>query len=54
MFLVKCDLDKSICIVNDVIYDEETTSLNTGDKVQFIYNSKMYDGSIIMESGKFS
>jgi len=52
MFILQCKKDKSYCVVaeNAVIFDDE--HIEPGDKVNFVWNKKSYDGIVIMRSGK--
>jgi len=51
MFILQCKTDESYCVVaeNAVIFDEH---VEPGDKVNFVWNKKSYDGVVIMRSGK--
>ncbi|XP_036138740.1 uncharacterized protein LOC118644383 isoform X1 [Monomorium pharaonis] len=50
MYLIECDDDASLCIVEDheIICDDE--SVQIGNIVQFVYQKKLYEGKIIMHS----
>ncbi|XP_036141533.1 myb-like protein X isoform X1 [Monomorium pharaonis] len=50
MYLIECDDDASLCIVEDheIICDDE--SVQIGNIVQFVYQKKLYKGRIIMHS----
>jgi len=52
MFILQCKTDESYCVVaeNAVIFDDE--HVEPGDKVNFVWNKKSYDGVVIMRSGK--
>lgn len=51
MFILQCEADKSYCVIaeNAVIFDEH---VNPGDKVNFVWNKKSYEGVVIMRSSE--